>query len=845
MKQNKHYIPASNQVKRDARESLYAILFWLAITVVLSILFHVLISNGVFGSYLQNLTANNTQLLYTAWTVQATVTVLAFFISNIMTSIVQEVFYGLSIKDILTSRVKWFEVSFWHQSIVCILLVIINGLFVLFQLEASVLVVTFFNLIFIIYMLNNAFSYVFNYRVIVNRVDKIIQKEILTGKTTLDINQLFISLENETKRRISSGELRRAGYNINFLIRIYESLTKNSKTEYLPQNLKAIKNILVYLMKNNAFELLDNALSKELKDMLEEDKYLEIIIALLEDISMRAMNYNLLEMEEYKVHEHLLNWSSLPSSHTFFVDSVASAYYNYYNSIVLNSKINNLIKNKLLTQLFETLTRPQKENKEQKNAFKIALLHITKDIVLNKNEQYFQMIINLLNQVGVEQIEFLEEISSLLNLYLYFIASNKNLNNSLNKSAASLLHLEADSFEPNKQTLAGLLQNSNAKFISYFWQTVDTILSYNTTSKLSIGNSSSPFSLNAVTRFYLIYWKLFANGLENISLQENESNHTLFHKTIQEFIVSVKEDEDAKYQNFKQFCEIYDLNYDRLKIEEHWTQNVDKIDDYIRDVYIDYLTSVAETDTKQLKEAGTKEQVEALIHALQETSKVLPLNKEELVEGMNQTLVLPFVFKAKKLKELPLTEEFINEYVNEYKDTIYTVIREYLLTTELKTIVYDKDRPNLNTVLEELKSRHVNAMTHKFSSNLDLLNNEKDTAYVPQLIEQEEGFTLLNQLEIDEYLFLNTETTSINFIPVKFSFRKPNKDELNTLLEGFKTHTAKNKDEYKIEGYYGTLEQATKYYEALYYIGDLTLDVLRHLDIETMLRVEMNKEQKN
>jgi multidrug transporter EmrE-like cation transporter len=151
MRLNKSFIGTTRQSKLDSLKSFFAIIFWLLISIIIAVLFTFTLNTLYPSSYVSELINNQgVSFIYTMWTVQATVTVLAFFISNIMTSIVKDVFYGLSIRDILIARVKWYEVSFWHQSIVCILLVIINIPFILLGLTPAVLVIVSFNLLFII-----------------------------------------------------------------------------------------------------------------------------------------------------------------------------------------------------------------------------------------------------------------------------------------------------------------------------------------------------------------------------------------------------------------------------------------------------------------------------------------------------------------------------------------------------------------------------------------------------------------------------------------------------------------------------------------------------------------------
>jgi hypothetical protein len=838
MKNNKNYVPTTKQTKLDAAKSIFAILFWLIFVTLLAVSFNYLLTVTYAGSNFSNLFLNNSQFMFTAWSVQATVTVLAFFISNIMTSIVQDVFYGLSIKEILTARVKWYEVSFWHQSIMCILLVLLNIIFVLYALVPAVLIVSAFNLVFIIYMLNNAFSYVFNARIIVNRVDKIVQKEIKTGKTTLDLTQLLTSLEGETKRRIINSEFKKATYNINFLVRIYLSLKENEKTEHLPQAIKVLKNILLYLVKTNNFETLDNCLNESINFSLSESEYSNLLSELIENMSLRLVNYTMLEIEEYKVHEHIVSWSKIKGGDSF-INNVATSFYNYYNSIILNSKVTILVKNKLIYKLFNSLVNPDEENKNQREAFKIALMHITKDMILNQNSEDFKELLNILNLNNLKNKMFLEEVTALINLYIYYISTNKKVNSKLNKTAKEFLHLEANTLELNSQTLANMLTNSNAHFIKYFWQNVKTIEEFDTTSKLSITTNSRDFDLNAVTNFYLIYWKFFANSLENISLINTSFNQSFYNKAIESLILSVKDDEDKKYKNFKEFCELYDINYEELKNTQSWVENADKIDDYISEVYIDNLIEQAKSNLSRINLLGTKEQTKILMQAFNLASTQMPLASEAETDIYDNQFTLPIIFKAKTLSNLEIPNELIEQYTSELKQALLINIKDLILNSKLSTFTYDKTKPNLLKLLKKLEDMQVDAITHNLSSNIDVLNNPKDEEHIEDLAQKEGEFKLLNELDINEYLFINSKNNSISFKLVSLDFRKPTKEELLKILENFKITTAKNKDEYKIENYYGGKDQAFSYYSSLYLIGDLTLKTSTKLDKNQILKVEI------
>ncbi|MGD9901353.1 MAG: hypothetical protein AB7S44_02315 [Spirochaetales bacterium] len=833
----KKYVPASKLSKVNSLQNLLSITFWLVLFTGLAILADFLVANVFGSSYLATLLVGNTQFIYSAWAVQATVTVLAFFISNIMTSIVKDIFYGLSIKDILMARINFFEVSFWHQSIMCILLVLLNIPFVLLGLAPAVLVVTAANLFFIIYMLNNAFSYVFNSRVIVNRVDKIVKKEINTGKTILDLKQLILSLENETKRRITNNELKRTEYNITFLLHIYQNLKMSDKTSYIPQVLKSLKNNLIDLIRTNNFETLDTLLTNYISSEITESEYSSIISELIESVSLRFVNYTTLDIEEYNIHEHLSEWSKIKGDNNF-VNSVASSFYNYYTSILLNSKVPAPTKNKLLSILFNTLIHPQQDNLTEQSAFKIALMHIVREMIITNSSREFKDLLNTVNQSNIEDKPYIQEVVMLLNAYVYYLASNKNINNVITRTAREFLHSEPNSMELNSSPLADLLKNSNAKYIKHFWDSIKTLADFNTSSKLSVSNYEV-FNEKLLTKFYLIYWKLFANSLENINLNENEENQKYYNMTLINLIKNVKEDEDHDYKSFKDFCELYQIDYKQLKADENWTKNADKIDDYLRDSYIDYLTNSAMNNKSKLNVIGTTKQQEQLLEMFKKISNELPLHSDVLSPMLTQKFTLPFVIKADKLNKVTLSEETLNDYSTQFRQMAISQINDRLAELNIEPKIYSKTEENLKTLLQSMDGLKVNAMTHNLSNNIDVLNNEKDEPFINELIEKEKTYQLLSELEINEYLFINTTQTFVNIEPVEITLRSLTKEEVEILVNNFKITTLKNKDEYRIEEYYGTLEQAHEYYSSLYVELDVKVTLTDNAYKENILRVEI------
>jgi hypothetical protein len=839
MRLNKSFIGTTRQSKLDSLKSFFAIIFWLLISIIIAVLFTFTLNTLYPSSYVSELINNQgVSFIYTMWTVQATVTVLAFFISNIMTSIVKDVFYGLSIRDILIARVKWYEVSFWHQSIVCILLVIINIPFILLGLTPAVLVIVSFNLLFIIYMLNNAFSYVFNAAAIVARVDQIVQKEISTGKTILDLNQLLMSLEIETKRRITNNELKKTIYNVNFFVRIYSSLKDSSKADYLPQNLKMLKSVLLYLAKLNNFETLDYCLNNIIKPNLNNQEYSDLICELIESISLRFINYSMLEIEEYKVHEHLLSWSSVKDS-SMYVDSIANSFYNYYNSILLNSKITNLTKKRLLKKLFTSLVNPREANYNQQSAFKIALMHITKEMLLAKNSEDFKELVDTLNPDNFEEKDFLNEVISLLNIYVFYVYSSNSVNKFVKKTAKEFLHLQPNIAEINNHTLADMLTNSGAKLIKYFWQDAKIFNNFTTTDKLSISRSKKDFDINYVTNFYLIYWKFFASSLENISLNQTAYNKNFYNDTIESLVNSVKQDENNSYNNFTTFCKLYNLDYSAIKKEPDWVVNVEKIDNYIRDVYIEHLTTLAKTSKKYMLKTNTTPQKTKLLKVFKGVNNILSIVKNNHKKENGITVSVPIMCRVNKLKTPELTEESTKEYANKYKEIIFNQVRHHLLKLDIETLMYNKEKNNLDVLLEKIGKLNIDAITHKLSSNIDVLNNQNDSKYINALIKKEENFKLLSELDLNEYLFINTNNCHISFLPKNIRFRNASEIETENLINKFKSSTIQKSNKYKIKNYFGTKKQAIDYYSCVYIVADLKIDIVNNLKPAQMFKLQI------
>ena len=641
MKNNK-YIPLSKQAKANNLKNLWSLTFWLLFFGISAVIANILLT-GVFNSSTLAAKINgNSQLMYNIWSIQATVTVLSFFISNIMTSIVKDVFYGLSIKDILTARVKWHEISFWHQSIMSILLVILNLPFVLIGATASVVMLAIINLLFIVYMMNNAFSYVFNSKVIVNRVDKLITKEILTSKTILDLKVFITSLENDTLKRINASDLRKASYNIYFLLRMYETLKENTKKEEVKLLLKTLNKLMTQLVKTGNFEPLNYILNNRIENTLTKEEFSQLTCNLIENVSERFINYTTLDIKENKIDQQLIKWSALKGSKNH-VDSVASSFFNYYNSILLNAKITKPTKSKLLSQVFNALSHPEEKNKGQQQAFKIALMHIVKDMILNNNELEFKQLLKTLNNLEIEQSTYSQEVMALINTYVYYLTFNKNVSGKIPKRANEFLHLQPDTMELNSKTLADMLKESNARYIKHFWSVVETIVDYNTNEKLSISRNHLDFNEKVVTKFFLTYWKMFANSLENITLNLSEQNESHYKLTIVNLIQNVKEEEVKDYSLFKDFCAVYQMDYNALKEQEKWRENADKIDEYIRDVYLEHLTNSTLNTISRLNITGTLKQEQQLLKLVKSLSKNLPLYKKSSTDA-GASLTLPFVF---------------------------------------------------------------------------------------------------------------------------------------------------------------------------------------------------------
>lgn len=835
MKKEKNYIPISKQAKANSFQNFVAISSWLLFFYLIAVITEFVFATFLPDSQFYILMDNKTQFVYTIWSIQASVTVLSFFISNIMTSIVKDVFYGLSIKDILTSRVKTFEISFWNQASMSIILVILNTPFVILGFKIAALVIAIANLLFIVYMINNAFRYVFNRKAIVNRVDKLIRKEILTGKTILSIDVFIKAIENDTINNVNHNDLRKATYNIYFMLRTYGLLKENTRTDQVKSMLLSLKKVLLYLVRKNQFETLNHVLNNHIEKELTEEEYSDLTCTLIEAVSTRFINYSMLDITENSIDEQLIKWSKLKGNNEL-LDSISSSLHNYYHSVLLNRNISATTRDALINKLFDTLTLDSKEHNTE--AFKISLLLILKDMVVNNNQQQYKNLLNVLNQLEVNNSSYFSELIALINLYLFYIAFNEKVNNTIKTQAKEFLHIQAITMEGASKSIAQMLKESNARFIKHFWQVVNTVTNYNAGAKLSLTKNSNYFDAEVLTEFYLIYWKLFANSLENINLNQADEN-TNYNLILFNLIKNVKDDEIKDYTLFKNFCEVYEVDYDELKTKDNWVDNADKIDEYIRDIYIDNLTTSTVNTLSRLTLLGTLKQERRLLKEFKQASRKLPLFNNIIKDSKEEMVTVPFVMNINKLAINNFNDEIVGEYNNKFKQVGIEQINGLLSKLRPRLLNYNKDQTNLKKLFKKLDELEVNAMTHTFSNNIDLLNNERDAGYVNQLIDKETNYTLLNELELNKYLFFNLKSSKVKLSPQEVKFRKPTDKELDDILKANRRKTRKPNNKYVIGNYYGSKAQALNYYSNLYLIMDVDIKVIHKLDKTKVLKVNI------
>ncbi len=794
-----------------------SVLFWGVLTVVLAVIFNnVAMTTLKDVPFIANIN-ENTGLMYSLFAVQATVSTLCFFISNVMTSVVSNIFYGLSIRDILAARTSWMEISFWHQSIVCILLILISAVFVIQNQVGAVFFLLVINLGFIMYMINSAFAYVFNYKTITRRVNKIVKKEIATGKTILDLRQLLYSLETDTYKKMISNDIKQVKQNLIFIANTNKELDKFNKLNELKLCERVIKKTGFNLIKTGNLELLEGYFLPTLEKTMKEKRYSEVVSYFLDCLVTSFMNYSSIQAIENPIKQHVLEWSKI--SHNLQTrKNNAQSILKYYNALMQNSRLNVDIKENLVDELFDLLTSPETLNQE--DSFKNGIMLIIKKMILTNSTVEFKKLLAVLIKKEPDNSKYISEILVLTNIYCFYVGFSESVNSRIATNAREFVHLTPASIEETHKTLSTILRDSEAKYISIFWNIVKTSADLQLGEDLALIPTHKNYVDSLITKFYLIYWKIFANNLQNIDLKQSTSNFDFYDNIILNLTQNVKADEKIGYQNFQQFCAWHHIKYTKLKSTENWVTNADKIDDYISDVYTKNILGNIMDLHSNLNIKGTRKIENTIIASLQNSANKIPFNNMLQISTAANVNSMPFIVRIDNLTDEKELSSLIFNSSQELIKTANAQIRNLLLSTK-NTFKYNSKKQNLNQITALLEELKINAHTHPLSNAIDVVNNDNDKEFIPLLAKREETFTDLSSFNLNEYVFLNTDGLNLAIKPYGVTFRALSEAELLQVLKSFESDNPKYKGLYEIEQSYGDKQKALQYYSSLFQIMDI------------------------
>lgn len=818
---------------RNKWESVFSVLLTLVAFITLAVVLQIIFKNFFSTTAFYTNLYSHPQLSYYIWSVQATVSVLCFFITNVITTIVKDTVFGVNIKDLLQAKANFFEISFWHQSMVCILLVLFNGVFVIFDWLVAMIVVVTLNVIFVIYMLHSAFEIVFSAELLQKRAKKIIYKEINTGKTILDLEQVINSLELTIIHNIDAKEQKQLSNNLDFLIGLYHTFNVCSRANEKASCLSSIINVGCKLVGSNNFDYIEKNIIPKISVENSDDLFL-----LLQKLSKKMVNHFIsftdADAVELNILNILLNWSTYVNNkaNTNFFSNVLL---EYYTNIKINLNLSSAIKYSLTKDLFHKIIYKVNKNQIQDDFKKITVLKFVKATLINPKE--FEDVSNIISQIYSYYATHKDETKELIIhiiAYLNFASQQSIYGENLLERTKQFMCVRPQVLSGYSENLNTHLKTSNGKYLIYFWKILKLYQDYNLQTDLSLGNNEN--LLDSVLGFFMDYWKLNCNNLINIDFKDlyKQPNYSV----ILEKLIQVLKKHQENEASLNLFCNWLDINIEELKADETWVSNTKKIIEYLNDIYLNDILNTTKIQNKKLKLMGTSHFEKTVVANMNTRVEKLPFtNKKTTATEKPRVATFNMIIKNIELINTNSFTTLITECAKKFKDHFAELFSK-VLETELKTheIPFNLKKDKITNLIKNFDKFKIDSFTHYLSNNLEFVNAYSEEDLKP-LVLKEQQFNMLEELQNNKYYYLNAKNIQIFVRAQKAQLTKLDDKSIKHILGSLK----KGKNAYTVENIETSLENATEYISNSYSIITLEYHYLINFAKDCGFILNINK----
>ncbi|CCU79049.1 hypothetical protein HSACCH_01055 [Halanaerobium saccharolyticum subsp. saccharolyticum DSM 6643] len=515
--------------------------------------------------------------LLSLWGIQTTISILTFTLIPFILSKLDIKVLGMNSFKFLNT-VTVFKIRYWESLIYSLILILLNGWFVLEEKYLSVFLVFGFTILFVSTLTRKTFKYIIKPDKLESEIKEIIKKELKEclseEKETLSSN--IINLNQDFEENIKRGNVIKAINELNFIRKLFFISDKNASSSN-----KEITKVLHELLKDNVNTLIKNDYITEAKEFilesynkffeLEEPKFKLDLYIEVQSWMEKLRYYDRVQLKKIKPIDLINYFYKNPVKRLNYGSLDKDLFSRYSYIITQNSKLNFKEKYNIFYRLLE------RNILINKNENMLTALEILKTLLDFEDIKMFARGINYVLNMSVSKEKESNIIILTLSIYFYYIIyKNEEIHNgfrnNLKKVVEGIEIIDFTShFSKNVVFPKEIILNEN--IFKYYEKVRDLLLNqlkWEETPTINFSGEAHIMKMPFVIKeFFVFYVFTYGNVYLEKDINNNLSEDELF-SILDSFFDNEGELKENIKSNYNNFLELYKTEKQQDKIKEFY-----------------------------------------------------------------------------------------------------------------------------------------------------------------------------------------------------------------------------------------------------------------------------------